>query len=217
MENDNERELPWQEEVRIETVKRIQREHQKQKEIADKIAHYKVVRQIQEGVAIGLTTAVILAGIFSIRIKNEKESQKPDPYTISEVNTDTVTLTRYYTVEFGDTLSAISNNTGIPQSKIEDDNGIENGNMIYLNQRLKLNYCISPEDLDYYTQSVNVNGRTIFDIASEYNTSIQTLEDLNGEAIVNNGNGTYTIISTSILVPNFITQTEYKELKANQK
>ena len=216
MENNNNL-LDWQQEVMPETVKRIQREHEKQKEVADKLARYKVVRQIQEGVAIGLTTAVILAGIVSIRIKNENDSKKSDSYTISEVNTDTVTLTKYYTVEFGDTLSAISSNTGIPQSKIEEDNSIDNGNMIYLNQVLKLNYCISPEDLDYYTQSVNVNGRNIFEIAAAYDTNIQTIEELNGEAIVNNGDGTYTILSTSVLVPNFITQAEYKELKANQK
>ena len=50
-----------------------------------------------------------------------------------------------------------------------------------------------------------------------YKTNQQTIVDLNSESIIRNDDGTYTIVSNTILVPKFITQSELKELKQEQK
>ena len=115
-------------------------------------------------------------------------------------------LTRKYTIQFGDTLTSLSHQSGIPISTIKDDNNIENANNIYMNQNIVLNYRIEPEDLDYYTQTVEMDGKSISQIASEYNTTINTLIEMNGEDIQNYNNGT-------IKVPNFISPEKLEELK----
>lgn len=211
-----EEEFNLDEELKEVRERREQKERERKQELDEYLSRLRLVRTIKNGVVLGLTATVIVSGIICIRRKNQ-ETQKPDPYTIEEVNTDTITLTRNYTVEFGDTLSAISNTTGIPQSRIINDNDIENGNMIYMNQRLQLNYKINPDDLEYYTETVLVDGRSLADLAFDYDTTQQTIINLNHNSIIDNGDGTYNIVSNTLVVPNFISVNEYNELKGSHK
>ena len=169
-------------------------------------------------IATGLTVAFLGASFIGLSINAAKKNTKE-----SEINTminedeNTITLTRNYTVSWGDTITAISNRTGISQRDITSDNDIENANRIGEGQHLVLNYSIDSDNLKYYTETVSVEGKYISEIASEYDTTIKTIYDLNKDAIIDNGNGTYTIISDTVLVPKWITPTELKEAQAKGK
>lgn len=211
MENE---EFNLDEELKDVREKREKEEEQRREELYDYLNKLKVKRIAQNGVAIGLAIVLIGGGILAIRHKG-KQDTPVDPYSITEVD-NTVTLTRYYTVEFGDTLSGISAETGIPMSRIQNDNDISNPNMIDMNQRLVLNYQVEEEDIDKYTQVIFVNGQNISDIANIYNTNISTLTTLNPNSIITT-NGAITITSDTLVVPNFSATNEYSEGNQNQR
>ena len=171
-------------------------------------------------IAVGLAAAVVGSTVFGISTlaskKYKDKSQKDLNNMLYEVD-DNITLTEKYTIVYGDTLTSISRRTGIPIKDIQMDNDISNPNMINIGQRLELNHIVSKEDIGYYIESVPVEGRYISQIAGEYNTTIKTLCDINRDSIIDNKNGTYTIISDTILVPNFISQNELKEAQAKGK
>ena len=211
MENE---EFNLDEELKDVREKREKEEEQRREELYEYLNKLKVKRIAQNGVAIGLAIVLIGGSILAIRHKG-KQDTPVDPYSITEVD-NTVTLTRYYTVEFGDTLSGISAETGIPMSRIQNDNDISNPNMIDMNQRLVLNYQVEEEDIDKYTQVIFVNGQNISDIANIYNTNISTLTTLNPNSIITT-NGTMTVVSDTLVVPNFSATNEYSDGSQNQR
>lgn len=170
-------------------------------------------------IAIGLTATVVGSSIIGVAINKTKEGRETQDELTAMVSAEdgNIILTRNYEVIFGDTLSSLSNRTGISVKDIQIDNGISNANRINVGQRLELNYSIAPEDLKYYTETESVNGRYISEIAGEYDTTIKTLCDINKEAIINNGDGTYTIISDTILVPKFITPNDLRDAQAKER
>lgn len=201
------------EEQELEGQKELDRLQKKHEE------HYKLVRTIRKGIAIGLAGAIAVVGLAAARgrknmgvstTKTEIEQMMDDPK---------IELDRYYIIASGDNLSAISSKTGIPISRLRSDNGMEpKDSLIYANDIMYLRYSIDPEDIDYYTQSVDVSGKTASQLASEYDTSEKTLYTINEGNIVRNNDGTYTIISDTIQVPNFITQNELRaEKESHQK
>ena len=108
MENE---EFNLDEELKDVREKSEKEEEQRREELYEYLNKLKVKRIAQNGVAIGLAIVLIGGGILAIRHKG-KQDTPVDPYSITEVD-NTVTLTRYYTVEFGDTLSGISAETWI--------------------------------------------------------------------------------------------------------
>lgn len=127
----------------------------------------------------------------------------------------TTTLTRMYTVQPGDSLSTLSDMSLSTTGNIKRINGIKD-DMIYLGSVMKVPYEIDDEDLQYYLEKIETNGRSIKDIAEEYETDEDTIYRLNEEAIqkVNNTN---IITSDTIFVPNFITQEELEVKKEGKK
>ena len=202
MENNNEK-LDWQIEVMPETIKRIQKNHEQQKAINEALEKWKLKRIKEQGIAIGLAIA-LAAGGMAITIGRRNMGVKPQPTVITEEDGN-VRLGRTYEIQFGDTLSGLSNKTGIPVKTIQKDNEISNPNEIYMNQKLILNYSIDPEDLEYYTQTASIDGRSLDAIATEYDTTVSTLLELN--------DGKFDRESNTIIVPNFITPSELAELK----
>mgnify|MGYP003309187423 FL=1 len=78
---------------------------------------------------------------------------------------------------------------------------------------MSIPYTYSLEDIDYFTDVVNVDtGTTIKEVASKYKTDSATIIALNEEAIYEN-NGKYYIISDTLRVPNFSTQKEVEQQK----
>ena len=200
-----------------------EREEKWEKQYANVLEKCKLNRQESNRkalgyIAVGLAAAVAGTCVIGITINVLNKDKKDDEVKtmMSETDED-ITLTQNYEVVFLDNLTTISNRTGISVEDIQRDNNIANANKIYVGQRLELNYSVSPEDLKYYTESISVEGKYISQIAGEYNTTIKTLCDLNKESIINNGDGTYTIISDTILVPNFITPAELREAKGKGK
>ena len=166
------------------------------------------------GLALVLASAIVVTGAYAIYKHNQEISMDP---TAIEQSDNSICLTRYYTVTRNDTLSEISANTGISVDRIQRENNIDNANMINMNHRLVLNYYISPENIEYYTQEANVEGLTIYQVADEYHTDVDTLVKLNSEAIEVGEDGTYHILSNTLAVPNFITPSELASLKSDQK
>ncbi|MBQ9019261.1 MAG: LysM peptidoglycan-binding domain-containing protein [Bacilli bacterium] len=179
----------------------------------DNIEKYTIRNRV---LAVAIVISLILAS--ANEIDKKRALAKEEQATIEEQLDNSINLTRYYTVQIGDTLSEISSETGININRIKNDNHITNPNMIYMNQKLQLNYSIDPENLEYYTKSVDVDGQSIYSIANVYQTDVNTLININGDAIDVKEDGTYQIISDKILVPEFITQQELNNaLENNQK
>ena len=126
---------------------------------------------------------------------------------------DQITLNRNYEIVSGDTLSRLSKNSNTPISKIKEINGMTK-DTIYIGDFISLPYTIDAEDIKYYTLVVNTNGKTLYEIAREYNTDIETLITLNKDAIYEVGNNSYVILSDKIMVPNFITKKTLEEKKS---
>lgn len=188
-------------------VRRIQEERKRRQDLEEKLESYKIKRIKQTGLAIGLAGAIAVTGI-GFSIGRSHMGIKPTTTVITE-NDETVTLARNYTVQFGDTLTAISRQTGIPISQIQQDNDIPNPNDIKMNEKLLLNYSVNIDDLDYYTQTINMDGKSLAALAAEYNTTVNTIIEING--------GKIDELSNTILVPNFITPQELQESKSERQ
>jgi LysM repeat protein len=212
MENE---EFNLEEELREVREKREAQERQRSEELYNYLQQLRVKRIIKNGIAVGLAGVLLTCGYLALSHKKKPTTPTNVP-TITELD-DNITLTRNYTVEFGDTLSGIATTTGIDMDDIQSDNNILNPNMIDMGQRLVLNYSVDPEDLDLYTQTILVNGQDIGEIVYDYETNIQTLIELNPGVIVSNNDGTYTITSSTITVPNFITASEYRSQRQAQR
>ena len=78
-----------------------------------------------------------------------------------------------YTVKSGDTLSEIAQKYNTTYQKIAQDNNIENPNLIYPNQKLKIYTNVSQEtkEIIYIVKS----GDTLSEIAQKYNTTYQKI------------------------------------------
>ena len=78
-----------------------------------------------------------------------------------------------YIVKSGDTLSAIAKKYNTTYQKIAQDNNIENPNLIYPNQKLKIYTNVSQEtkEIIYIVKS----GDTLSEIAQKYNTTYQKI------------------------------------------
>lgn len=126
-----------------------------------------------------------------------------------------ISLKRKYEVGAGDTLSQLAEDSGTSMSDIKKLNGLES-DLLYYKDEIEVPYVIDKEDLQYYTMTIPTNGKSIQDLAVEYETDIDTLYKLNEEAITNVSD-TYIIISDNILVPNFISKQELSEKKGNFK
>lgn len=141
----------------------------------------------------------------------------------SPVEEETITLNRIHVVKYGETVSEYSKESNSTIEYIAKVNDLEvnydDSVNIQAGQKITIPYVIDKEDLSYYTSSKNLpDGMSLATFASMNNTDIDTLLRLNPEAIeVNNKdpeNTTYYVLSDSLTVPDFISKSEYKSLKA---
>ena len=128
-----------------------------------------------------------------------------------ELEEPRVVMTRFYTIERGDTLSRLAYNANSSVEELKRMNGYED-DKIYSGRKMTIPYTIDREDLEYYTESIKVYDLTLEEIARAYETDIDTLYQLNREAIYKLGDQ-YSILSDSLLVPRFPTKTEVQEQK----
>lgn len=194
----------------------------------------KFVIRTRRGLATGLVAVMIFSGLGSLG-KDASEVPTPDTTitmgvtneddtTIAdsdldimfedEVKNTTCTINRTHTVEYGDTLSGIAEETGISMSTIQRVNGIESANLIRIGDKLTIPYTYNTEDMEYFTTVISVQtGTTVKTIADLYNTDVATIITLNEDAIVQEDNK-YYIISDTIRIPNFATQKDVQAAKA---
>ncbi len=149
--------------------------------------------------------------------------QTNDDTKEQELEEETITLNKVFLVEYGDTVydySLDSNSTIEYIAKVNDlEVNYDNSVNIQAGQKITVPYVINKEDLSYYTSSKNYpDDIPLTTFASINNTDIETLLRLNPEAIeVDNKdseNTTYFVTSESLTVPDFISKSEYKSIKA---
>ena len=92
---------------------------------------------------------------------------------VSQETTDNVSHETIYIVKKGDTLSGIAKKYNTTYQKLAKDNNIENPNLIYPNQKLKIFTNVSQEtnEIIYIVKS----GDTLSAIAQKYNTTYQKI------------------------------------------
>ena len=131
---------------------------------------------------------------------------------IDEMNSR-VNMTRYYKIKAGDTLSQLAEDFEISSSTIKQANNIQNASYIQKGQIIKIPYTIYESDIKYYSQSITITAEqlqktnALEEIANLYGTDVETLYNLNPEAIKKSGS-TYTLENDSILVPKFAKKSE---------
>ena len=152
--------------------------------------------------AVGLSLILIVNGITTLNTKNNKKvtknvinNERLDNYR--EVNV----LNRNYLVSKDDTLESIAIETNTSVEMIKELNGLDTDELVP-GESLYIPYAISSEDLDDYTQIIDVKNMTINEIADAYNTDIETLISLNDEAIIQSGDD-LIILSDTLVVPDF--------------
>ena len=141
----------------------------------------------------------------------------------NDLEDDTIVLNRIHVVESGDTVSEYSRESNSTIKYIAKVNDLEvnydDSVNIQAGQKIIIPYVVDKEDLSYYTSSkILPDGMSLSTFASTNETDINTLLRLNPEAIevkTENSNGvTYYVTSDTLTVPNFISKSEYKSLKA---
>ena len=121
------------------------------------------------GYVSGVNTRVD-CNLMSVDLLNVNNSNKVKNQEISETTEDNTLSEKgviYYTVVSGDTLSRIANNYNTTYQNLAEINGINNPNLIYVGQVLK----IPVDDKTSYNYCVK-SGDTLYKIALDYNLSL---------------------------------------------
>ena len=205
MENNNKEEFDLDKELKHVRELRLARDGEHQQKIDERLAHCKLVKTIQRGVAVGVLFAVTaIAGWADY----SRRHVNVDPIVPAPTEPDgRIIITEVKYAKLNDTLSGYSHQSGTSISEIQQDNDIKNPNEIYIGQRIFVNYKVNPEDLEYYTEEIAYNGEDLSTIAAEYDTTTGTLITLNDGVIG----------GPTIEVPNFISPTELEELKQTRQ
>ena len=158
--------------------------------------------------------------VFSISLNNSNSIQTGDNVVAGEekfytdnIDENQIILTKVHKVTYGDTLSKLSKESNTTIKAIKRENALSSDNL-YIGDTIKVPYYVNEEDIKYYVNSIDVDNRSLYDIAKMYNTDIETLVRLNEEAIQEIDN-TYIIMSNTLLVPDFIGQDVLVGLKHN--
>lgn len=143
-------------------------------------------------------------------IKTEDNLNYPSEKTV---------LTRIYKIKEGDTLYSLATSSGNNPESIRKINNLSSDE-IYVGDYLYLPYEVSASNLKYYTKTINVKDKSLYEIAEKYETDLETICTLNKETIeiINQEKGLNTNIyyttANTIIVPNFISISELSKLKS---
>lgn len=164
-----------------------------------------------------LTTVMIVLHMTNIKKQNDDINNVPVQDIQYEVNEDNLNyeLIRNYEIKKGDTLYDLARSIGTSVDRIKEINNLKD-DTIYYNDTIKLPYEVQKEDLKYYTISTNVEDSSIYNLAEQYNTTTETIYNLNRESIIIK-NGNYYVLSNSLKMPKFITENEKNSLKNSEK
>ena len=151
--------------------------------------------------------APVATKVVEIHVPDETEPVE----TTVEGEEPRLVLTRYYTIERGDTLSRLAYNANSSVEELKQINEYDS-DKIYAGHKMIIPYTIDREDIDYYTETVYINDFSIEEIARAYETDVETIVQLNRGYIVYS-NGEYHATTYYILVPVFYSKVEVQEIK----
>lgn len=189
---------------------------------------YQIIRLKEEKKGLVLSHKTAAAGLAAIVILSScgfavsSKSKTPDPANTTPIEQTTpseeemqtaMTLTRMYTIEAGDTLSGIAANARTPMRKIKRINSISSPELIEMGATIEVPYTVDKEDEEYYTETIAVENMTLEEIAQKYETTVETLENLNAESINYLSDNSYAILSDTLIVPKFPTIEEVNAMK----
>ncbi|MBQ6324268.1 MAG: DnaJ domain-containing protein [Bacilli bacterium] len=163
-----------------------------------------------------IATFLVAFSIFSSSIINKEDKTfNNDNEAIETVESladePQTELTRYYTIKDGDNLSSLAYDSGTSIEEIQKLNGL-NSQIIYAGDTIKIPYKVNESDLYYYAEVVDVEGRSLDELASLYETDTATLKKLNTTAI-GTETGTDEILTNQIFVPKFVNRDMLQVLK----
>ena len=122
--------------------------------------------------------------------------------SIEEIQeTPRLTINRYYTVQSGDWLSVLAERANCTKQEIQDLNGMDDTN-IQLNADIVIPYHINPDEISEYTTQIPYTNENLEEIATAYDTDVESIYQLNPENIFEDGEN-YYIIGDSLNVPTF--------------
>lgn len=102
---------------------------------------------------------------------------------VSQETTDNVSHETIYIVKKGDTLSGIAKKYNTTYQKLAKDNNIENPNLIYPNQKLKIYTNVSQETNE--TIYIVKSGDCLCNIAKKFNTTVNKIASDNNIKNIN--------------------------------
>lgn len=140
-----------------------------------------------------------------------------NPTSETEAVEQTITIYRVHKAVPGDTLSQFSANAGVSMEEIKRINAMKDDNVL-LGKSYIIPYIIEAEDLHIYTSLAPYDANTSLEAyAREYETDPDTLWKINPDEITLEVNSGYQVFSDTLLVPNFVTKNEYREIKAVER
>ena len=169
----------------------------------DDASHYIMRNRGKALVAAGLAVALV-TGMFS---ETKDTTPVSDPITtetsdfLAKPVEPTITITRIYTVEAGDTLSGLAEEANCTRQEIKNINEMDS-DLLYYKDVIKVPYHIPEDEIGRYTTVELYNGENLYDFAETYQTDPESLQKLNPDTIIE-VNDSYAIISDTIVIPTF--------------
>ena len=151
---------------------------------------------------IGLVVAsTLVIGGVSVFKNTGKEEQD----TVTRNPLVDYTFNKVYEVQQGDTLSQLAENFDVKSSDIKYANrSLENTNLLYEGDVLKIPYTVSTDDLGEFTDIIDIGDLSVKEVAEVYGTDCQTLQLINGDNITfDYEDREYEINQEQIVVPEF--------------
>lgn len=144
--------------------------------------------------------------------QNEADIELGADILEGEKDADDFKVYRSYIVEENDCLSQLAEDSNSSIEEIMSVNGLTT-TTIKTGEVLHIPYYIEKEDIEYATDTVWYSNETsLYELANQYSTTTESIIALNEDAIEDG-----VVISNTLLVPNFNSQTEIAEKKSNQQ
>ena len=142
-----------------------------------------------------------LGGKISNIIDN---TNKNETTIVSELpDSNYITLNKLYVVQPKDTLSELSEKTGISQNDIKQANQFETS-LLFEGNTIKLPYRINYNELENYTEIIDNGNMTAKSLAKSYETDFRTILLLNENTIkYDNDKQDYLFTTDTVIIPSF--------------